>query len=226
MKYYLSIDKGPFYKRDEQYYNLAIKNIKPELGQNNNFKLLCEFTMLFPDEKALKEYLVERKLFPTFLKHFDLKITYEFKGNTFSLAIPFSSEEKYFHVNYLASILINKKDDFEFLNNFLKRIRFHAGLPEEFYLLKQYVNERYVKDPIEAIIKSFITGVCYQKGKLNFRGLYDIAMILASMAKEPKKETSGLEASYMSEEVLFEAEERQSRLVRRQKDNPDQLSLF
>lgn len=227
MKYYLSVDRGDYYKPSEKYHILDIKKINPEFGYNNNLQILCQFTMLFSDIYSLKNYLIKENILASNLRYFDLKLIYKYKENIFCLLIPFRSDEKYFHISYLTSILLDKKSDLKFLKIFLNQFKFHAGLPDDIYTLKRYANEGYSKDPVDAIIRNFIHSICYPNRQLNFRRLYDLVMILKAMTKEDlKREDPDLITSLPAkEELITQAEEQGTQLIRK-KNGYEQYTLF
>ncbi len=242
MKYFLALDRGPYQKIDRRYLKLDLEvlgeDINKSLNRDNNLKELCTFTMSFLNETLLKQLLYAKGILRLEDKYYSLKIVYKrnYKGKEIikALDVPYKKHEKYFKFESLAMIIKdNAWKSKEFFRAFLSFFEQDSFKKEEFYMLREMEFLNLEENILYDRIRAFINARCEVRGKnkhLNFRKLYEIAMLVAKLdngreENQVKKLDDVLDIEHLSEVQKFELEEWQDRL--KQDEEPmRQLKLF
>ena len=180
MKYYIAIDRGKFYKENERYLKIFLDNINHKLGEDNNLKSLCAFTMMHESKKTLKNFLVECGCLNKKDIHFDICFTY-YKNITKIMDIPLKKDKKYFEVGRLIDIIMSYYENEYFFKKFLNYFNNGKYMPEGYYELTKAINNHAMEYIVRDKVTEFINDYCYRDMKLNFRSLYNIAMLTKTL---------------------------------------------
>ncbi len=186
MQYFLALDLGKMYVNKDRYKKIDLSTISPILGQNHNFKYLCNFTMEFNNSQVLKEFLLKKGLINNYYINHNLVFTYKLtKDNTsvnYGLDIPYQNYKTYFNYATLPNIIkhnIVTKENY--LNNIINYYMPSKYLPEGFYHLRKIQSNNLTDAEIFEAVRYFVRDMCYKNGNFSYREFYKLAMLIAKL---------------------------------------------
>ncbi len=226
MKYFLKMNTGTSCERiNKKYIRIPLDKIKPDLYHNNNFQTICEYTMTFESENALKAELIHKGLLSKDDMYHHLGIGYTYNGVDYFLPAPYLTHKSFFDFNKLCNLISRKiEKNREFAIQFLFLIKDEKGLqPEHAYELKKYGQGFYQSFKPDPWVKDVLKDIIKRNGKTSYRSLYYIAMIAYKICSKSQivrvDDTTNIKKDSQDGPVLHKE------LI--EEDNSlDQLSLF
>ncbi|MBE6154918.1 MAG: hypothetical protein E7163_05060 [Firmicutes bacterium] len=188
MKYYLAVDKGNFRNLDDRYKILDLSQINPELGNDDNLKLLVKFTTTFETKKTLKDLLIAKGVLAANNAYYDIVMYYEHSYPK-TLDVAYKVDEEYLDIGRLSNIIYDKLKNKVFFDTFLNYYEQNSFLEDEIGLIREYAGDIYANHRYYEAIRRLINKICYKKnsaGKtvLNYRQLYDLGMFVSKLANK------------------------------------------
>ena len=233
MKYYLSLDKGQAFKNKDRFIKINLKEINEKLVQNNNLQALVTFTCSFASSSQLKEFLTKKGLIEPRNVNCNLVITYEREYIRFR-AVPYKDDTKYLDYRNLEEIICQFCKKPGFLQTIIQNYNYFPNLSQEIYSFRSYLSNPYAEYKFYDVARSFVGKICFREknGKrlINFKGLFDLGMLLAKLTKPKTKSKQIITKSKEAEQQYseddpkyYQLEELNSRLER---EEDDQMRLF
>lgn len=234
MEYFLTVDKGTLYNYKGRYKKIDLSKINPSLSKENNLEAICTFTSSFDTSMLLKEFLHKNKLIDIKDMPYDLVILKD-KDYDHSFEVAYKQDLKFLNVRYLQQILFvtaKNPDALRIITNYYNR---YKNLTFELESLRSYMANPYADHKLDAIIRSFISKLCYKtlngKRVKKYQEIYELGMLMSKLTNKNKHKTvdeSQIEASktvkYTEDDPrlhhLEELEERRAR------DDDQQIRLF
>ena len=188
MKYFLAIDKGKHLKNDERFKRIDLSIINDQLIKDNNLKAICTFTTAFNTPNELKEFLQRKGAINAKDRNYNLKTTYTSKGYNKSLSVAYKSDQVFMDYRYLEEVIFQNASSPEFLKLLIEHYKNYANLTSELAALRDPKKEYKLYD----IIRSFVYKLCFRdsfgKNGINYRGMYELGMLISKLTKEEKME--------------------------------------
>ena len=188
MKYFLAIDKGKHLKNGERFKKIDLSFINNHLIKDNNLKAICAFTATFNTPSELKEFLQRKGLMSAKDSSYNLKIIYNNKGYNRSLRVAYKSDQIFMDYRYLEDVIFKNAYSPEFLNSLIEYYKNYTQLREELAAFRHPKKEYKLYD----LVRMFVYKICFRENngqnKLNYRGMYELGMLISKLTKEETRE--------------------------------------
>lgn len=227
MKYFLKIDRGDFYEGNKpKYITIPLEKINPNLYHNNNFQTLCEYTMTFENENALKAELINKGLIPRDSIYLHIGIGYTYNKLNYFLPAPYMEHKSFFNFNTLCNFISKKiEENRQFAIQFLFLIKDEKGLnPENCYQLKKYGMGFYRLYKPDPWVRNVLKDIIIREGKVSYRTLYYVAMIAYKISSQSQT-TRADEIQNVKADSLYDGASHRN-AIEEETNNLDQMSLF
>ena len=188
MKYFLAMDKGKHLKNDERFKRIDLSIINDQLIKDNNLKALCAFTTAFNTPNELKEFLQRKGVMNAKDRNYNLKITYTSKGYNKSLSVAYKKDQVFIDYRYLEDVIFKNAQAPEFLNQLIEYYKNYTKLTFELAAFRDPKKEYKLYDTV----RSFVYKICFRDNNgqnvLNYRGMYELGMLVSKLTKTEKQE--------------------------------------
>ena len=233
MKYYLAFDKGVAFKNRERFIKIDLEAINSKLNQDNNLESLTVFTTSFETEKQLKEFLQKKTIVDSRFLSNHLVIIY-IRDYIHLREIPYKENALYLNYRNLEELIYKNAKHKGLLNSLIQNYQNYPHLSKEIYSLRVYLSNPYADYKLYDVIRSFVKKICFKekKGnlKINYKGLFDLGMLLSKIIDSSKKKEQIVEPATPIDQEYDEDDPRYFHLeelkYRQEKEQDDQFRLF
>lgn len=191
MKYFLAIDKGQIFKNSLRFYKIDLETIDDKLASNNNLQALCTFTTTFENEAQLKAFLEAKGLLDLKDIGNNLIITYYREYNRY-IKVPYAKNSKFLNFKNLEEIIYRMAKKPGFLQVIISHYSNYQNLFSEMYSFRGYLSNPYADYKFYDVVRRFVNKVCFRdrngKKKINYKGLYDLGMLISTLEEYEKAE--------------------------------------
>ena len=191
MKYFLAIDKGQIFKNSLRCSRINLETIDDKLASNNNLQALCTFTTAFENEAQLKTFLQAKGLLELKDVGNGLIITYYREYNRY-IKIPYAKNSKFLNFKNLEEIIYRIAKKPGFLQVIISHYSNYQNLFSEMYSFRGYLSNPYADYKFYDVVRRFVDKVCFRevngKKKINYKGLYDLGMLISNLEEYEKAE--------------------------------------